>query len=117
MILAIGGGSAVGLAKGMVLEHPIPIWSVTTTYSGSEVTNIYGISSDGKKDVGRADIVMPEKVFYDPALSISLPVGLASTSAANALAHLVEAVYSHKINPVTYELSLLGMKHLLKGME
>ncbi|MEX0724325.1 MAG: iron-containing alcohol dehydrogenase [Gracilimonas sp.] len=116
IILAIGGGSAVGLAKGMVLQQPLPIWSVTTTYSGSEVTNIYGVSTDGKKDVGRNDVVMPEKVFYDPALSISLPLSLASTSATNALAHLVEAVYSHKINPVTYELSMLGIKHLLKGI-
>lgn len=116
VILAIGGGSAVGLAKGMVLQHPLPIWSVTTTYSGSEVTNIYGISSEGKKEVGRNDLVMPEKVFYDPALSASLPVKLAATSATNALAHLIEAVYSHKINPITYDLSMLGMKHVLKGM-
>lgn len=116
VILAIGGGSSVGLAKAMVLEHPLPVWSVTTTYSGSEVTNIYGISDKGKKEVGRADVVMPEKVFYDPALSISLPLQLAATSSANAMAHLVEAVYSHKINPVTYELSLLGMKHLKLGM-
>lgn len=117
VILAIGGGSSVGLAKGMVLQYPLPIWSVTTTYSGSEVTNIYGISTGGKKDVGRNDVVMPAKVFYDPALSISLPLHLASTSAVNALAHLVEAVYSPKINPVTYEVSLLGMRHLLKGMK
>lgn len=116
VILSIGGGSAVGLAKAMVLDYPLPIWSVTTTYSGSEITNIYGISKGGKKDVGRADVVMPEKIFYDPALSISLPIHLAATSATNALAHLVEAVYSHKINPVTYELSLLGMKHIKKGM-
>lgn len=53
VILAIGGGSSVGLAKAMVLDHPLPIWSVTTTYSGSEVTNIYGISTEGKKQVGR----------------------------------------------------------------
>lgn len=116
VILAIGGGSSVGLAKAMVLDHPLPIWSVTTTYSGSEVTNIYGISTEGKKQVGRADVVMPEKVFHDPALSISLPLELAATSATNAFAHLAEAVYSHKINPVTYELSMLGMSHLLKGM-
>lgn len=116
VILSIGGGSAVGLAKGMVLDHPLPIWSVTTTYSGSEITNIYGISTSGKKEVGRADVVMPEKIFYDPALSISLPLHLAATSATNALAHLVEAVYSHKINPVSYELSLLGMKHIKTGM-
>tara|TARA_R100000908_G_scaffold65235_1_gene53092 strand:+ start:86711 stop:87760 length:1050 start_codon:yes stop_codon:yes gene_type:complete len=117
VILVIGGGSSVGLAKGMALNHPLPIWSVTTTYSGSEVTNIYGISTDGKKDVGRADIVMPAKVFYDPSLSLSLPLHLASTSATNALAHLVEAMYSPEINPITYEVSLLGMRHLLKGMK
>ena len=45
IIIAIRGGSTIGLAKAVALKHPIPVWALPTTYSGSEMTDIYGISS------------------------------------------------------------------------
>jgi maleylacetate reductase len=116
VLLSIGGGSAVGLVKAIALEIPLPIWAAPTTYSGSEMTNIYGISSGGKKTVGRDDRVLPEKVFYDPALSESMPAGLASKSAMNAMAHLVEAVYSLENNPFSYQSALSGIRSMMEGM-
>lgn len=116
IIIVIGGGSAIGLAKAVVLKHPIPIWAFPTTYSGSEMTDIYGISSADEKMVGRDSRVTPKKVFYDPSLSLSLPFDTAVKSAVNALAHLVEALYSPKINPFTTQHTLEGLRILVNGL-
>ena len=115
-IISIGGGSSIGLAKALALETALPIWAVPTTYSGSEMTNMYGITTDGAKKVGRDDRVLPQKVFYDAALSLNMPLPLAACSAMNALAHLVEALYSPSGNPVTQQNAITGMGHLLKGL-
>lgn len=115
-IISIGGGSAIGLAKALALETALPIWAVPTTYSGSEMTNMYGITTDGAKKVGRDDRVLPQKVFYDAALSINMPLPLAACSAMNALAHLVEALYSPNGNPITQQNAITGMGHLLEGL-
>lgn len=117
ILLAIGGGSAIGLAKAVALKHSIPIWAVPTTYSGSEMTNIYGISSEGKKEVGRSPNALPEKVFYDPALSKNLPLDLVSKSAMNAMAHLIEALYSAENNPFTYNSAIQGIEMLFRGLK
>ena len=52
-LLAVGGGSAVGLAKAVALERRLPIVAVPTTYSGSEMTSIWGVTDDGIKRTGR----------------------------------------------------------------
>jgi hypothetical protein len=46
LILSIGGGSAIGLAKALALRFHLPIWAVPTTYAGSEMSNIYGIEAN-----------------------------------------------------------------------
>jgi maleylacetate reductase len=116
-IIAIGGGSAIGLAKAMALENRLPILAIPTTYAGSEMTNIYGISADGMKTVGRDMIVLPRSVIYDPSLTGGMPLSLAATSSMNAMAHLIEALYAHDGNPVTYQLSLTGTRYIKEGME
>jgi alcohol dehydrogenase class IV len=90
---------------------------VPTTYAGSEMTNIYGISSEGIKKVGRDANVLPSCVIYDPSMTESMPLPLAATSSMNAMAHLIEALYAHDGNPVTYQTSLMGIQFLRKGME
>ena len=53
LLVTPGGGSTIGLAKGIVLEKPMPILAIPTTYAGSEMTHIWGISKDGRKTTGR----------------------------------------------------------------
>ena len=65
-LLAIGGGSTIGLAKAVALERELPIVAVPTTYAGSEMTPIYGISEGGVKKTGRDARVLPRIVLYDP---------------------------------------------------
>jgi len=69
VLVAIGGGSPIGLAKGIALETELPILAIPTTYSGSEMTSIWGVSQDGHKVTGRSEKVKPKTVIYDPELT------------------------------------------------
>jgi alcohol dehydrogenase class IV len=117
IIIAIGGGSAIGLAKGVALHTDLSILAIPTTYAGSEMTNTYGISSDGVKTVAKDLKVLPKTVIYIPSLTADMPLSLAATSSMNAMAHLIEAVYAFDINPITYQTALTGIRALKDGME
>ena len=116
VLVAIGGGSAIGLAKALALRSRHAIIAVPTTYAGSEMTNIWGITTPEGKTTGRDMIVLPRYVIYDPVFTSSMPASLAATSSMNAMAHLMEAIYAHDTNPITYINSLDGMKKLRSGM-
>jgi len=116
VLVAIGGGSAIGLAKALALKNRQDIVAVPTTYAGSEMTNIWGITTAEGKTTGRDMIVLPKYVIYDPVFTASMPASLAATSSMNAMAHLMEAVYAHDANPVTYVNALDGIKKLKSGM-
>jgi maleylacetate reductase len=116
-LLAMGGGSAIGLAKALALESKHDIVAVPTTYAGSEMTNIWGKTIAEGKTTGRDMIVLPRYVIYDPVFTAGMPVSLAATSSMNAMAHVMEGIYAHDTNPVTYINSLDGMKRLKAGMD
>lgn len=98
--VAIGGGSTTGLGKAIALDSGLPILAIPTTYAGSEMTPIYGITEAGLKKTGKDLKVLPRSVIYDPELTLSLPVGLSVTSGINAIAHAAEGLYSAEGNPV-----------------
>jgi maleylacetate reductase len=100
-LVAVGGGSAIGVAKAVALESALPILALPTTYSGSEMTPIYGITAGGRKRTGRDARVLPRVVIYDPELTLDLPPAVSGPSGMNALAHCVEAFYGPGANPVT----------------
>lgn len=99
-VVALGGGSTIGLAKAVAVEQQLPIIAIPTTYSGSEVTPIYGMTENGIKHGHRDPASLPKTVIYDPGLIVSMPAGLSLTSAMNAMAHSVEALYAQDANPV-----------------
>ena len=92
-IVAIGGGSAIGLSKALAIRTGMPQVAVPTTYAGSEATPVLGETEDGVKTTRRDPAFAPGTVVYDPELTLSLPRGLTLTSALNALAHAVEALW------------------------
>lgn len=98
--VAIGGGSTTGLGKAIALDSGLPILAIPTTYAGSEMTPIYGITEAGMKKTGKDIRVLPRTVIYDPELSLSLPVGISVTSGINAIAHAAEGLYAVDSNPV-----------------
>jgi maleylacetate reductase len=113
---AIGGGSTVGLAKALALETGLPIIAVPTTYAGSEMTPIYGLTEGGQKRTGRDERVRPRTVIYDPELSLGLPPSVSGPSGMNALAHCVEALYAHDASPITMLVAEEGIRALVAGL-
>jgi maleylacetate reductase len=72
-VIALGGGSAIGLGKALRLGHDVTLIAIPTTYSGSEHTNIHGRVVDGKKVTGRDDRVRPAVVIHDVELTSEMP--------------------------------------------
>jgi alcohol dehydrogenase class IV len=98
--VAVGGGSTTGLGKAIALESGLPIVAIPTTYAGSEVTSIYGLTEGGVKKTGRDPRVLPRTVIYDAELTLTLPYAMTVTSAFNAIAHAAEGLYAPDGNPV-----------------
>lgn len=115
-VVAVGGGSATGLAKALAVRTGVDQVIVPTTYSGSEVTPVLGETADGVKTTRSSPDILPETVLYDVELSRSLPHDVTVTSAVNALAHAVEAVYSPQANPVVDLLALDAARRLAAGL-
>ncbi len=114
--VAVGGGSTTGLGKAIALESPLPILAIPTTYAGSEMTPIWGITEGGMKRTGRDARVLPKTVIYDPVLTVGLPVGLSATSGMNAIAHAVEGLYAQDANPINSMMAEEGIRALAQGL-
>ncbi|MDN7439746.1 maleylacetate reductase [Burkholderia cepacia] len=114
--IAIGGGSTIGLGKAIALESSLPILAIPTTYAGSEMTPIYGLTEDGIKRTGSDARVLPKTVIYDPALTVTLPVELSVTSGLNAIAHAAEGLYANNANPVMSLVAEEGIRALARGL-
>jgi maleylacetate reductase len=110
--VAVGGGSTIGFGKAIALTSGLPVLAVPTTYSGSEMTTIWGISEGGAKKTGRDPRVLPKTVIYDPELTLDLPPQVSAASGMNAVAHCVEALYAHDGNPIISLMAEEGIRAL-----
>ncbi|HEX6250424.1 MAG TPA: maleylacetate reductase [Gemmatimonadaceae bacterium] len=108
--LAIGGGSATGFAKALALQSGLPIIALPTTYSGSEMTPVWGITEAGRKITGRDDRVLPRTVIYDAELTLTLTAEVAGPSGLNAMAHCVGALGAPDADPITSLLAEEGIR-------
>jgi maleylacetate reductase len=116
LLVCLGGGSTIGLAKAVALRTRLPILAIPTTYAGSEMTPIWGLTDGGRKTTGRDRTVLPATVVYDPALTTSLPTDISAASGMNALAHLVEGLYAPDASPVTAVLAEEGIRALADAL-
>jgi alcohol dehydrogenase class IV len=110
--VTVGGGSTTGLGKAIALTSTLPILAVPTTYAGSEMTPIYGLTEGGLKKTGRDARVLPRTVLYDPLLTLSLPAAASAASGMNAIAHCVEALYAVDGNPIISLMAEEGIRAL-----
>ncbi|EAV41575.1 maleylacetate reductase [Stappia aggregata IAM 12614] len=115
-ILAIGGGSTIGLGKALAARTGLPQTVLPTTYSGSEMTPILGETKDGIKTTRSGPEILPGTVIYDVELTHGLPVATSVTSGINAIAHGIEALYAVNGNPVVDTLALEGISALVKAL-
>jgi alcohol dehydrogenase class IV len=134
VVVGLGGGSAIGLAKAVSYEltawQPskhyavglaIPTIAIPTTYAGSEMTPVFGVThqEEGgtKRKITKRDVrITPKVVLYDPLLTLDLPPKLTAASGVNALAHCIEAVYSKTRNPLSTACALNGIKLISKAL-
>jgi maleylacetate reductase len=137
-IIGLGGGSPIGMAKAVSMElatgrlrppqasdqtvQPLlPVIAIPTTYAGSEMTPIYGVTRkqpDGStsKVTVRDPRIPPNVVIYDPKLTTNLPPEMTAATGINALAHCIEAVYSKTRNPLSTSAALRGIYHINRSL-
>lgn len=137
-VLGLGGGSAIGLAKatayllnrlraeqgadsgGAAAPRLAAVVAVPTTYAGSEMTPIFGITvqQDGAshKVTTRDAHILPRLVLYDPELTVDLPPDLTAATGINALAHCVEAVYAVNRNAISTQAALAGARAISRAL-
>ncbi|SIS01565.1 1,3-propanediol dehydrogenase/alcohol dehydrogenase [Peribacillus simplex] len=138
MIIAIGGGSSMDLAKavGVVVSHsghildyrrgekavtnPIPLLFAipTTVGTGSEVTAVAVVTDPtvGRKYVVAAPYLIPETAFIDPLMTATLPKHHVSATAIDALVHAIESYTSVRATPITDGLALQAIRMIKENL-
>jgi maleylacetate reductase len=114
--VAIGGGSTTGLAKAIALTSNLPILAIPTSYAGSEMTPIWGLTESGRKTTGRDLRVLPKTVIYDPDLTVTMPPMFSVTSGINSMAHCAEALYAKDANPIISMLAEEGIRAMAESL-
>ena len=137
-LIGLGGGSAIGIAKAVSLaleeqrsnrpvgaalptDQPIiPVIAIPTTYAGSEMTPVYGVThhTDGttRKITVTDARVAPKLVVYDPMLTLDLSPAMTASTGINALAHCIEALYSITRNPFSTAAALSGVRAITAAL-
>src|SRR5712691_13123827 len=137
-IIGLGGGSPIGLAKavGMALEEKrggkaaratfpteqplVPVVAIPTTYAGSEMTPVYGVTQHSggvaRKITVSDSKITPKLVIYDPLLTLKLPPMMTASTGINALAHCIEALYSITRNPLSTAVAISGVHAIVNAL-
>jgi alcohol dehydrogenase class IV len=130
-LIAIGGGSAIDAAKaiGMMATNPgsisdymgqnkaknptLPMIAVPTTAgTGSEVTRntiITDLNTNVKMLIG-SPYLIPDVAIDDPALTMTMPQGVTSSTGLDALTHAIEGYVSKQAQPITDEWALSAIR-------
>lgn len=143
LVLGIGGGSALDLAKAVAavaVQHrassvkdylegvgsglkieapPLPMIAVpTTSGTGSEATKNAVISSYDppfKKSL-RSPEMIPRLVVVDPELTVDCPPHVTAQSGLDAITQLIESYLSRRATPMTDRLALAGLEGAAKAL-
>ena len=127
-IIGLGGGSPIGMAKAtsyalattFTTRPAVPIIAIPTTYAGSEMTAVYGITHSRENPPRKVTVsdpkIAPRLVLYDPELTLDLPPEMTASTGINALAHCIEALYSIKRNPLSTAAATNGVHHIFNSL-
>ena len=115
-VVAVGGGSTIGIGKAITLRTDKPLIVVATTPCGSESTPIYGLLIGNHKKTGRDRKVIASTTIYDPVLSTTMSAHHTGTIGMNSLAHCVEALYAQTTSPISDLFAEEGIRNLTNGL-
>lgn len=144
-LIGMGGGSPLGMAKAVsfalgerrdmvaarfgetdvarsspITQPLVPIIAIPTTYAGSEMTPVYGITRQVDGETRKFTVsdarITPRLVIYDPQLTLDLPSSLTASTGINALAHCIEALYSITRNPLSTAAALVGIHSIMRAL-
>ncbi|TFB14204.1 iron-containing alcohol dehydrogenase [Filobacillus milosensis] len=138
LVLGIGGGSALDLAKASAVlaghegtvenylnlsgdkkleSKGIPsVLIPTTAGTGAEITDIAVFSLEDTKDVITHKYLLADYAIVDPVLTYTLPPKVTAASGVDALTHAIEAYTSVNATPITDALALDAMKRILGNL-
>lgn len=126
--IGMGGGSPIGMAKAVAAalgqktaDQPVfPVIAIPTTYAGSEMTPVYGVTHTDENPPRKVTVSNPKSVptlvIYDPELTVGLPPEMTASTGINALAHCIEALYSIKRNPLSTAAATTGTRHIFNAL-
>lgn len=136
-IIAVGGGSALDVAKCIKLYANLPgngengYWLTaeyvpndipflampTTAGTGSEATRYAVIYYDGKKQSVTSESFIPETVLMDPNTLITLPLYQKKATMCDALCHAIESYWSVNSTDESKEYSKLAIQGVMENMD
>ena len=119
-VMGMGGGSPIGMAKAVGFQLDLPIIAIPTTYAGSEMTAVYGVTHTDESPPRKVTVgdpkITPRLVIYDPVLTLDLPPELTASTGINALAHCIEALYSKTRNPLSTAAAVEGVRRIYNAL-
>jgi maleylacetate reductase len=134
-LIGMGGGSSLGMVKAAASrlgadssDHPkgasplpaIPVIAIPTTYAGSEMTAVYGVTDTHATPPRKVTFSDPQSaprlVLYDPNLTLDLPAEMTASTGINALAHCIEALYSLRRHPLSTAAALSGLRCIHRAL-
>ena len=136
-IIAVGGGSAMDVAKCIKLYSNLPgdgaegSWLTaeyvpndipflampTTAGTGSEATRYAVIYYDGKKQSVTSESFIPDTVLMDPATLITLPPYQKKATMCDALCHAIESFWSVNSTEESKEYSKAAIHGVMENMK
>lgn len=123
-LIALGGGSAIDCAKGMVSigeNRPFFVAIPTTSGTGSEVTAFSILTHEGVKHPLVEPSIRPDLAILDDSLLENLPPALIADGGMDVIAHCVEAVVARNATVFSQSLAVTAfhtaMKLLLPSFE
>jgi maleylacetate reductase len=122
-LVSFGGGSCSDLGKAVCffteqhaglpgtsyLDRPaLPHIAIPTTYSGAELTGVFGMTDEAtrRKQGAGGPTTAPVAAIYDPVVTLDTPARVSAETGMNALAHGVECAYSPRRTPEAEAIAL-----------
>ncbi|WP_285858411.1 1-propanol dehydrogenase PduQ [Neobacillus niacini] len=130
VLVAIGGGSAIDSAKGILyfawkfgaiegaeIKKPLFIAIPSTSGTGSEVTDFSVITSNGEKVVVIDEFIAPDMAILDSTCIQHVPQRVVADTGMDVLVHAIEAYVSTKATDFTDALAEKAIKLIFENLE